>query len=200
MKIPDSIRPLVDVLSELPGIGPRQAIRIAFSLMGRGSSYIETLSRSISTLSKFSPCVNCFYPHDSAGDLCPICSDESRDKRTIAVVEKETDLISLELSGEFQGNYLVVSDIKKTGALDTIHKLRVASLKDRLAKTPEGKAKEIIIAISPTTAGDINADIIAAELSPVAEKITRLGKGMPTGGEIEFADAETLGAAINGRK
>ncbi len=200
MKIPDSIRPLVDTLSELPGIGPRQAIRISFHLMGRGSSFIETMSRSISTLSKFSPCVNCFYPHDSAGNMCPICSDESRDRGLIAVIEKETDLISIESSGEFRGNYLVVSDIKKIGALDTIHKLRVASLKERIAKTPKGKVNEIIIAISPTTAGDINADIIAAELSPVAEKITRLGRGMPTGGEIEFADAETLGAAINGRK
>ena len=114
------------------------------------------------------------------------------------IVEKETDLISIEKTKKFNGRYFVLGDLKKNGALDTIQKLRLNSLKIQI-KNGGGTAKEIILAINPTSIGDLNAELITRELNDCAQKTTRLGRGLPTGGEIEFADEDTLGSAIEKR-
>ncbi len=114
-------------------------------------------------------------------------------------MEKETDLLSIENTSKFKGRYLVLGDLKKNGALDIQQKLRLNALKS-LVKKQDYLLEEIIIAVNPTTYGDLNADIIAKELKPFAKKISRLGRGIPTGGEIEFADKETLSEAIERRK
>jgi recombination protein RecR len=145
-------------------------------------------------------------PQNSAPRLCAICSNPKRNKSIIAVVEKETDLISLEKTKKFNGRYLIIGDLKKTGILESGQKLRLNHLKDFIKKhlTPsagsgQGQAEEIILALNPTTYGDLNADLITQELKGFAKKISRLGRGIPTGGEIEFADEETLGSALERR-
>lgn len=199
MKLPASLHTLVDRLSELPSIGPRQAIRIAFHLMGLGVEQIIGLSREIESLTRVKTCERCFYIHTNQGTRCEICSDSRRQPDVIMVVEKETDLISLENTGKYTGRYLVIGQIPKAGALEEWQKLRIQALKAAIEREFNGKAEEIILGFNPTSMGDFGASLIAKELEPYAHKITRLGRGLPTGGEIEFADEETLGSALERR-
>ncbi|MDO8516405.1 MAG: toprim domain-containing protein [bacterium] len=212
---PDSIRELVNALAELPSIGPRQATRLAFYLIGRGAQNTESLIRGLEALKKIKICERCFFPTLGSGPrppagvgvindsvnktLCEICSDKSRDPSVIMIVEKETDLISIENTGKFRGRYLVLGTIPKTGMLEEAQKLRLQNLKRFIEKELKGKAKEIILGFNPTNIGDFNATLIEQELKPLTEKLSRLGRGLPTGGEVEFADDETLGSAIKGR-
>ena len=140
----------------------------------------------------------CFSIHDNEKDLCEICDNSSRDKNQVAIVEKETDLFSIESTQRYNGVYLCLGDIKKAGKLDETQKIKLDSLKARSSSL--GKLREIIIAFSPTTAGDISAEIIAEYIKGAAERITRLGRGIPIGGEVEFADTDTLSEALDGRK
>jgi recombination protein RecR len=199
MKIPDSIKPFVNEFSKLPGIGPRQAIRLAFHLANRKKAASDIMA-ALGTIQGLKLCPACFSTHDNEGEFCAICEDRARDKNTVAIVEKETDLISIESTQKYNGVYLCLGDIKKAGKLDESQKIKLDSLKARGVSSPSGKLTEIIIAFSPTTAGDISAEIIAEHLRGSAEKITRLGRGIPIGGEVEFADPDTLFEAIEGRK
>ena len=108
------------------------------------------------------------------------------------VVEKETDLMSIEKARAFDGVYLVLGELTRSGALEEEQKKRLETLKATIEKRSKAKADEIILALNPTTYGDITASLIQRELAPFAKKISQLGRGIPTGGEIEFADEETL--------
>ena len=191
--IPEPIRKFADTFSSLPSIGPRQAIRLAFYIINSGKGSIQGLASAIAGLQQLKTCPFCFFIHDSESHLCYICDNPQRRKDIIMVVEKETDLISLEKTNKFNGRYFVIGNLKKNGVLETEQKLKINNLKAR------DKAEEIILAINPTTYGDINAGLLAHELKDCAKKITRLGRGIPTGGEIEFADEETLGSALDNR-
>jgi len=204
VKIPDGIRKFAEVFAEFPGIGPRQAVRLAFHLVYKGGGVEDQAIKAIESLKDIKICRQCFYIHDGKGDLCGICSDKSRDGSVIAIVEKETDLMSIESTGKFNGRYMVIGDLRKKSVLEPDQKLRLKSLKSYIALLPGlpgqgAKAKEIIVAVNPTSVGNLNAVSISDELKSSAEKITRLGVGIPTGGEIEFADAETLGASLERR-
>ncbi|KKW48083.1 MAG: Recombination protein RecR [Parcubacteria group bacterium GW2011_GWA1_59_11] len=197
MNLPSSVRKLIQALSELPSIGPRQATRLVFYLIGRGEAHIHELARNLDQLKKIKVCERCFFIHENAGSLCNICSDPHRNQSVIMLVEKETDLTSLENTGRFKGRYLILGPIPKTGALEDWQKLRLQSLKSVIAK--EGQAEEIILGLNPTSVGDFHASLLVKELAGSAKKISRLGRGLPTGGEIEFADDETLGASLERR-
>jgi len=199
MKVPEPIRRFVEIFSELPGIGPRQAIRLAFHFIHRGQALQSETASVLAGLKGVKICKQCFFIYHGAGDLCDICADPHRDKSVIAVVEKETDLLSLENAKKFTGRYLVVGDLKKSGILDTEQRLRLQSLKAWIKESLGGKAKEIVIAVNPAPSSDLIASLITQELKPFAEKVTRLGRGIPTGGEIEFADEETLREALTRR-
>ena len=207
MKTPDSIKKFAEVFEKLPGIGPRQAVRLGFHLAQLGEGERAEIAKVVEGLSSVKICEQCFYVHERDGALCEICSDPARDKSLVAVVEKETDLTSIEGTGKYKGLYLVLGDLRRRGELEPGQKLRLKALKSRLAKLPAsagsgqaaGKAEEIIVAVNPTSVGNINAEAIVDELKDSTKKITRLGLGIPSGGEIEFADAETLGAAMERR-
>jgi len=198
MRTPKAIKGLVDILAALPGIGPRQAIRLAFHLIRQGKSYQKELEEAILSLQSVGICSRCFYIHEGTG-LCEICTDDKRDKSIIAIVEKETDLMSIESTGKFRGRFLVLGEFGRGGLLEADQKLKLKSLRSWIGKELEGKAKEIVIAFNPNTQGDFVATQIAKELEGAAEKMTRLGMGIPSGGEIEFADEETLGSALERR-
>ncbi len=193
--LPDPIRKLADALKELPGIGPRQAIRLAIFLAAQNGALRALLTEGLAGLTNIKLCSQCFFFHQETGDACRICSDASRDHSIIMVVERETDLISLENTGKFRGRYLVLGPIPKLGTLADWQKERLASLKASL----QAPAREIILGFNPSSVGDLNATLIQKELGGLAKKISRLGRGLPTGGEIEFADDETLGSALEGR-
>ena len=216
---PDSIKKFIDIFASLPSIGTRQAARLCFHLINSGKAKIEEVSEVIKTLKSLKICSECFLVHDTdsrSGNLCHICRDPKRHKGIIMIVEKETDLISLEKTKKFKGRYLILGPLSKSGAMEPIQKLRLNQLKNSIKKQSNslstssgqaqpsleataGKAEEIIIAINPTTYGDLNASLITKELAPFAKKISRLGRGLPTGGEIEFADEETLSSALESR-
>lgn len=198
-RLPEPIRKLADQLSDLPSVGPRQAVRLAFYLVAQGQNSIRELAQNLSDLQKIKTCERCFFIHQNQDSLCDICRDPKRDQNIIMVVEKETDLISLDNTGKFKGRYLILGPIPKVGLLEDWQKLRLQNLKSFIEKSLGGKAKEIILAMNPTSLGDFNAGLISKELGSVTEKISRLGRGLPTGGEIEFADDETLGGALGSR-
>ena len=198
MRTPKAIKRLVDILAALPGIGPRQAVRLAFYLIRQGKSSQKELEEAIASLQLVGICSRCFYIHEGEG-LCEICADEKRDKSIIAIVEKETDLMSIESTGKFKGRFLVLGEFGRGGLLEADQKLKLKSLRSWITKELGGKAKEIIVAFNPNTQGDFLATQITKELEGAAEKMTRLGMGIPSGGEIEFADEETLGSALERR-
>lgn len=197
--LPEALNKLIDQLSELPSIGPRQATRLAFYLISRGEENIRLLARDIDSLRQIKICERCFFVHQNKDNLCDICRNPARRGDVIMVVEKETDLISLEKAGHFGGRYLILGPVPKTGLLNEVQKLRLQNLKSFIQKLPGGQAEEIILAFNPTSLGDFHASLIAKELQPLAKKISRLGRGLPTGGEIEFADDETLESALERR-
>lgn len=213
-KLPEAIKKLSRELAELPSIGPRQATRLAFYLIGLGPNAIKSLADDIDALRDIKLCERCFFvhqnpstspsavssgPNGSGQALCDICRNTARKQNIIAIVEKETDLLSLENTGRFTGRYLILGPIPKTGLLEDSQKLRLQNLKAFIEKELKGKADEIILAFNPTSIGDFHASLLAKELTPSTKKISRLGRGLPTGGEIEFADDETLGSAIEKR-
>lgn len=199
MRTPKVIKRLVDILATMPGIGPRQAVRLAFHLIRQGKSAQKDLEDAVASLRLVGICSQCFYIHEGEG-LCEICADEKRDQSTIAIVEKETDLMSIENTGKFRGRFLVLGEFGRGGLLEADQKLKLKSLNSWIVKKLNGKAKEIIIAFNPDTQGDFLATQIMKELAGSAEKMTRLGMGIPSGGEIEFADEETLGSALERRR
>ncbi len=228
--LPESLRKFIDLFSSLPSLGPRQATRLAFYILRQGKAAVAELSKAVGSLGYLKTCSQCFFPYDQQAvtlspakglatnnNLCPICSNPQRKQNVIAIVEKETDLLSLEKTKKFSGRYLVLGELSKDGILDAEQKLRLAHLKSTIQKqfgqahsagpsTPSsgprgsGQAEEIIIALNPTTLGDLEAGLIIQDLKPLARKITRLGRGLPTGGEIEFADEDTLGGALDNRR
>ena len=116
MQLPEPIQNVADELSHLPSIGPRQAIRLAFYLIGEKTEDVHKLAVSINNLRKLKICKHCFFPHQNAGELCDICSSKSRTQNVIMIVEKETDLISLENTKRFTGRYFITGPIPKTGS------------------------------------------------------------------------------------
>ena len=196
---PDSIKKLAALLSELPSLGPRQAARLAFYIAGLEKNTIEEYIEALKAVAKVKRCTRCFILDELTGNLCSICSNSRRNQAVIAIVEKDTDVQTLEKTKAFTGRYLVMSTLPKDGILEPVHKQRLQSLKHAIEDLEYGKAKEIIIALSPTTYGDVNATVIADQLRNYAEKITRLARGIPTGGEIEFADEQTLSDALKHR-
>ncbi|MDI6717865.1 MAG: toprim domain-containing protein [Patescibacteria group bacterium] len=200
--LPESIKNFINIFSKLPSIGPRQATRLAFYFITGGKNRIEETANAIDDLKNIKICSNCFFIHSNKDSLCNICADKNRKKEIIMIVEKETDLISIERTKKFQGRYLVLGEFVKNGILDAAQKLRLSQLKTFINKElnlKQDKAKEIIIATNPTTYGDLNASVIKKELEEFSDKFSRLGRGIPTGGEIEFADEDTLEQAIERR-
>ncbi|MCL4400264.1 toprim domain-containing protein [Patescibacteria group bacterium] len=190
--IPKEIKKFVDYFSKLPLLGPRQATRLAFYLLESDKSSLKNLSEAMSDLLKLDRCARCFFIKEENEKLCPICSDEKRSPTVIAIVEKETDLMTFEKMSKFKGQYLVLGKLAEKGILEQTQKARLEKLKSRIKSELGGSADEIIIALNATAIGDFTSDIIREEFKNLSKKITRLGRGLPTGGEVEFADETTL--------
>lgn len=197
--LPQPIKNFINIFSQMQGIGPRQATRLAFKLITEGKNSLEESAKAISDLRYLKICSFCFFPHSNQNEFCDICQNKNRRKDIIMIIEKETDLISLERPKKYSGRYLIIGELSKNGILESIEKLRLNNLKAFIQKELNGQAEEIIIATNPTTYGDLNAIIITKELKDFSKKITRLGRGIPTGGEIEFSDEETLSSALERR-
>lgn len=196
---PDPIRKFIESFSRLPSFGPRMATRLAFYLVSLDKGTRASLATALANLNTLDRCPRCFFLKNELNPVCDICADRTRDPHIIAIVEKEMDIISLEKTGMFKGQYLVLGELPEKGTLESVHKLRLEHLKNRITQELGGKAKEIVAALSPTTFGDFVTSIVRQDFKNLSERITRLGRGIPTGGEIEFADEDTLGSALERR-
>ncbi len=199
--LPRPIEEAAKKISSLPSIGGRQAIRLVFYLIKKGPETIKELQGALLALSeKIAICDLCFLPFEkNGGDLCPICKDNSRNKKIICVVEKETDLISMEKTGKFKGLYYILGGAISPLDQESSKSIRLTQLVQRIKNSKE-KIEELIIATNPTSSGTLTAMYVERETKDLVLKITHLGRGLPTGGEIEFADEETLTNAIENRK
>ena len=207
-----SIQKLIALFSKFPTVGPRTAARFVFYLLKLPKEELEQLSESVSSLQKkIRNCSFCFKPFEpfdaapafaeatagrqSRSDLCEICSDSRRDKSLLCIIEKETDMETIEKTKKYQGRYFIlggtVSKLKK----EDIEELRIKELQERIKNI-----KEIIIATNPTTEGEATTLYLERLLKPLGIKTTRLGRGLPVGGELEYADEETLSSAFDNRK
>ncbi|MDI6591808.1 MAG: recombination mediator RecR [Patescibacteria group bacterium] len=206
MTYPPLIQKLIDLFSKFPTVGPRTATRLVFYLLRSSKGEIEELIKSISALKQeIKICPFCFNFFEGEGELCQICADPSRDKTLLCIVEKESDLISIEKTKKYNGLYFILGGTVSTLKKEDIKKIRTEELLERI-KNPEkfgisqADFKELIIATNPTTEGEATALYLERILKPLNKKITRLGRGLPVGGELEYADEETLSSALESRK
>jgi len=203
MTLPRSIRNLIESFEKLPGIGPKTAQRLAFYLLHVPQEQLDEFAQAAENLKKNTVlCSLCFNVAEK--DPCPVCSDQNRDKSVICVVEQPLDVLALEKTGSFKGLYHVLH-----GAISPLNnigpdELYIKQLIDRVQES--GRVKEIILATNPNMEGEATAMYIAKQLrdpSAISHQslaITRLGQGLPTGADLEYADEVTLSRALEGRR
>ena len=194
---PEPVARLIEALQRLPGIGPRTAQRLTFFLLKRPPEEVRELAESLlSVKSKITHCGRCFNVTDS--DPCRICADPGRDARLLCVVEEPNDLLAMERTGEFRGRYHVL--LGALSPLDGIgpEDLKVRELFQRL--DGESVVEEIILATNPNVEGEATAIYLAKLLKPLGVRLTRRARGLPVGGDLEYADQVTLSKALEGRK
>lgn len=195
--IPEPVTRLVEAFSRLPGIGPKTASRLTYFLLRAPDELSLTLADALEKLkaeTRFcSVCGNI-----TVDDPCGICSDSRRDQRMIAVVEEPLDVLALERTGSYAGVYHVlhgvISPVNGIGPDD----LRIRELVTRVTQ-PDSEILEVIIATNPGLEGDATAMFIQRELSETGVKMTRLARGLPVGGDLEYVDSVTLSRALQGR-
>jgi len=206
----DSISKLTEVFKSFPGIGSRQAQRFVYFLLSQNPSFIEDLSKLISEIKKdISQCANCYRfftksIHDAQeNNLCAICTNPQTDKSILMVVEKDVDLESVVKTGTYKGLYFVLGGSLPILEKDPAKKIRARELFDRAQEYAKGELKEVILATSATPEGENTAQYVSKILAPLAEKygvkISALGRGLSTGTELEYSDANTLQNALKNR-
>jgi recombination protein RecR len=192
---PAALRSLIEELKRLPGIGSRSAERIALWMVQSPDAHPESLGHSIDRLKQeIMPCNHCGF--FSELDLCPLCTDASRDPHILCVVEQPTDILPLERSGAFHGLYHALGG--KISPLDHVgpDTLRIPALLQRLKINPP---LEVILALGADVEGEATAHYLADLLREFPLKVSRLAQGLPAGSGLEYADELTLSRALSGR-
>jgi len=204
----DSIEKLKNIFRNFPTVGPRTAGRFVYYLLKLPKEKIDELTNAILELkNKVKLCQLCFNPFEGESQLCPICQNPVRNKNLLCIVEKETDLLSLESTKKYNGLYFILGGTVAMMRKEDISQLRLEELKKRI-RQPFGTAQddnnfsEIIIALNPTPEGRATSYLVESAIKEINKnlKITHLAKGIPVGGELEYADEETLENALEGRK
>jgi recombination protein RecR len=196
----DRINELADAFTRLPGIGPRQAKRFVYFLLTMPAYERSKMAELLLSLSKeVHQCPECLRFWTGSGTLCHYCGDLSRDNSLLTVVEKDQDLAALERAGTYKGRYFVLGGVLTLAGKGTIREKELVHAIEKKVKTG---LKEIVLALSATSEGEHTADHIRELLKPLREqiKISTLGRGLSTGSELEYSDAETLRAALQNRK
>jgi recombination protein RecR len=199
MKTPKSIERLINSFERLPGIGPKTAQRLTYYLLHVPQEYLDEFGEAVSSLKKNTKtCSQCFNVSES--EPCPVCSDTSRDHAQICVVEQPLDILAIEKSGAYKGIYHVlhgsINPLENVGP-DELH------LHDLLPRLQNGTIiREIIVATNPTMEGEATALYIQRLLQKhsLDVPISRIGRGLPTGADLEYADEVTLNKAFEGRR
>jgi recombination protein RecR len=198
MLLPEPIQNLVNALSRLPGVGPKTASRLTFYLLRAPEDVSRDLAEALFQLKAGTTyCQTCFNITTAGRIECEICSNGGRDPSQVCVVEEPLDVIALERTGGFLGRYHVLH-----GALSPIEgigpdQLRIRELVERARA---GGIQEIILATNPSLEGDYTAAYLRQQLLPFGLRLTRLARGLPVGGDLEYADQTTLLRALAGRQ
>lgn len=193
--IPKAVQNLIEAFERLPGIGPKTAQRLTFYLLHAPIEESRALSQAaIEMKEKTILCSICFNIGEA--DPCQVCGDSGREQAVVAVVEDPLDVLALE-KASFKGLYHVlhgvISPLENIGP-DQLH------IRELLPRLKDGKVKEIILATNPTMEGEATAMYIQRLISPLGIKVTRIARGLPVGGDLEYADETTLSRALEGRK
>lgn len=200
---PAPLARVIEQLSKLPGIGEKTAGRLAFHLLKDGKESVLALAGSMERLKReMGLCPECFGlseipPGTEEVAPCKVCRDPGRDGHTICVVEEPSDLMAVERSGEYKGLYHVLH-----GAIFPLNGVgpEALKIKELITRIRANPPAEIIVATNATRAGDATALYLAKLVKPLGIRISRIARGLPMGGEIEYTDAGTLGEALDGRR
>lgn len=198
MPLPEPIQNLINAFSRLPGIGPKTASRLTFYLLSSQTDLSEDLAHALLELKTGTAfCQTCFNITTTGRQECEICTDAERDSTKICVVEEPLDVLALERTGVYPGRYHVLH-----GALSPIEGIGPEDLKigELIERVHAGGVNEIILATNPSLEGDYTASYIRQRLIQLGVHITRLARGLPVGGDLEYADQSTLMRAIAGRQ
>ncbi|MBL7199301.1 MAG: recombination protein RecR [Anaerolineae bacterium] len=193
---PEAVTRLVDEFSRLPGIGPKTASRLTYYLLRAPREQVQALGEAIVQLrERIVFCSRCFNITES--DPCPVCLDERRERHVLCVVEEPLDVLAIERTGEYRGLYHVLH-----GAISPVEgvgpdELRIRELVARVAAEP---IREVILATNPSLEGEATAMYVQRQLLRHGVRVTRLARGLPVGGDLEYADAVTLARALEGRQ
>ena len=193
---PDPIDRLVKALRRLPGIGEKTATRLAYFLLSAPANVSEELGSAILRLrSEVTLCEECF--NLTASSPCSICSDATRSPALVCVVEEPADLVSIENSGSFRGRFHVLGGT--LAPMDGIgpEALRIQPLLERVKR---GGVEEVILATNPNPEGEATALYVAEQIRPLGVPVTRIGYGMPIGGDLEYVDAMTVRKSLENRR
>jgi len=198
MLLPEPVQILINALSRLPGIGPKTASRLAFYLLRDSEDLSMELADALGALkTSIAYCERCFNITTAGHPLCEICSHPHRDPALVCVVEEPLDVIALERTAGFQGQYHVLhgvlSPIEGVGPED----IKISPLLDRVKVE---NVQEVILATNPSLEGDATAMYLQNQLRPLGVRVTRLARGLPVGGDLEYADQNTLLRALAGRQ
>ena len=196
----DRVEDLAHAFERLPGIGPRQAKRFVYYLLSASQFDRTRLAGLIEHLgADVKQCTECLRFWSGSGTLCNYCADPTRDDSILMVVEKDQDLVAVERANAYRGRYFVLGGVL---TLSGKGRIREQELVARVEKGTKGGLKEIVLALSATSEGEHTADRVREVLTPLREhlKLSTLGRGLSTGSELEYADAQTLTGALQNRK
>jgi recombination protein RecR len=193
MRYPKPFQDLIAHFSSLPSIGPKMAERLTLSLFKRDSAEIQAFAEALESLHSLRFCSRCF--HIAEDELCSIYADEKRNHAVVCVVEEPLDVIAIERTGNYDGTYHVLGGLVEQSGGD--NRLTIPELLSRVET--EGGVKEVILAMNPTTEGDSTAYYLKTKLLPTGVRVSRIARGLATGGDIEYADEVTLTASLANR-
>ena len=194
--LPRSVQRLIDELARLPGIGPKSAARLTFYLLRAGDTQALDLANALQDMKALTQfCSICF--HITEEDPCTICSDTARDQTLLCVVEEPLDVLAIERARVFNGRYHVLH-----GAISPVEGIGPEDLKieEMVQRVVSGNFSEVILATNPTLEGESTALYLQRRLADTGVKMTRLARGLPVGGDLEYTDEITLGRALEGRQ
>ncbi len=204
----DHLNRLHDLFKQFPGIGPRQAKRFVYFLLNTSDGFRETLTKEISELaSRVTVCSSCFRFFDNKGTRrheCDVCADPNRDSESLMIVAKDVDLEAVEKSRVYRGYYFVLGNTLSLTEKDPESKIRTKELVLAVEHRIKKGLKEIILALSLNSEGENTREFIENYIAPLVHnhslRVTILGRGLSTGTELEYSDAETIKNALLGRK
>ncbi len=195
MQIAEPLQIAIEELSKLPSIGRKTAQRLAIHLLKSDYESVEKLINAIQNLkTKLKFCSRCF--NISTEELCDICSNIKRDHSLICVVEEASDVIAIEKSNEYNGIYHVLGGVLSPLSGITPESLKI---KELLKRFESEEIQEVILALNPDTEGEATSLYLAKLIKPLGIKVSRIARGLPIGGDLEFADEATIGRAVSGR-